>query len=74
MVHFMLNCLTATARYYSEAILKRKVLKEKLKKLRPRLAQKNVFLLHDNSPSHTTSSTVELINFKVTTGTNNRIS
>ena len=32
------------------------------KKLCPRLAQKNVLLLHDNAPSHTASSTIELIN------------
>ena len=44
---------TVTARYYSEVILKK--LKEKLKKLRPRLAQKNVLLLHDTAPSDTAS-------------------
>jgi histone-lysine N-methyltransferase SETMAR len=39
---------TVTAKYYSEVILKN--LREKLKQMRPRLAQKNVLLHHDNAP------------------------
>jgi histone-lysine N-methyltransferase SETMAR len=30
--------------------------------MRPRLAHKNVLLLHDNAPSHTAAATVEFIN------------
>jgi histone-lysine N-methyltransferase SETMAR len=51
---------TITAKYYSEVILKH--LREKLKQMRPRLAQKNVLFLHDNAPSHTAAATVEVIN------------
>ena len=36
-----------------------KQLEEKLKKLHPRLPQKCSFFLHDNTPSHIASSTVE---------------
>jgi transposase len=56
----MPNGQTVTAKYYSEVILKN--LREKLKQMRPRLAQKNI-LLHENAPSHTTAATVEVINF-----------
>ena len=62
LANFMPKGRTVTARYYSEAILKKKKIKENLKKLHPRLAQKNVLLLHDNTPSHTASSTEELTN------------
>jgi histone-lysine N-methyltransferase SETMAR len=30
--------------------------------MRPRLAQKNIPLLHDNAPSHTAAASVEVIN------------
>ena len=53
MAHFMPKGQTVTVRYYSKEILKKK--NTKLKKLRPRLAQKNAILLHDNAPSHTAS-------------------
>ena len=60
LAHFMPKGQMITARYYSEVILKK--LKEKWKKLYPRLVQKNVLLLYDNDPFHTASFTVELIN------------
>ena len=41
---------TVTARYYSD-IYNFEKLKEKLKNLRQRIAQKNVLHLHDNAPS-----------------------
>jgi hypothetical protein len=59
LTHFMPKGQTVTAKYYSEVILKN--LGEKLKQMRPRLAQKTV-LLHDNAPSHTAAATVEVIN------------
>ena len=52
---------TVTVRYYSEVILKQKKIKENLKMLCPRLAPKNVNLLHNDALSHTALSTVELI-------------
>ena len=58
----MPKCQIVTAIYYSEMILE--ILKETLKKMCPRLAQKNVFLLHDYAPSHTASSTVVINSFK----------
>jgi hypothetical protein len=51
LTHFMPKGQTVTAKYYSEVILKR----EKLKQMRPMLAQKN-------APSHTAAATVEVIN------------
>ena len=58
LTHFMPKSQRAAARYCSEVFLKQ--LKEKLKKSRPRLVQKNVLLLNDNAPL--ISSTVELTN------------
>jgi hypothetical protein len=48
LTHFMPKGQTVTAKYYSEVVLKN--LREKLKQMRPGLAQKNVLLLHDNTP------------------------
>jgi hypothetical protein len=48
LTHFIPKGQTVTAKYYSEVILKN--LREKLKQMRPGLAQKNVLLLHDNAP------------------------
>jgi histone-lysine N-methyltransferase SETMAR len=60
LTHFMPIGQTVIAKYYSEVILKNH--REKLKQMRPRLAQKNVLLLHDNAPSHTAAATVEVTN------------
>jgi hypothetical protein len=51
---------TVTAKYYSEVILK--TLREKLKQMLPRLAQKIALLFHDNAPSYTAAATVNVIN------------
>jgi hypothetical protein len=58
--HFMPKGQTVTTKYYSEEIPKN--FREKLKQMRPRLAQKNVLLLHENASFHTAAATVEVIN------------
>jgi hypothetical protein len=62
LINFMPKCQTVTAKYYSEVILKN--LREKLKQMRARLAQKNTPLLHDDAPSHTAAATVKVISYK----------
>ena len=62
LAHFMPKRQTVKARYYFDVVLKEKknLIENTEKKLRPRLTLQNILLLHDNAPSHTASSTIEL--------------